>query len=65
MKKYIYTIAIAAFFIASCTSSAKTDHGHEHDENGEHIDHDDHPHNEDEHHDHHQDEFKVDADTLK
>ena len=64
----MYTLAIASFFITSCTSSTETDHGHAHDENGEHMEHDDHgdhPHNGDEHHDHHQDEFKVDADSLK
>jgi len=64
MKKYIYSIAIAAFFITSCTRSTESDHGHDHngqqEEHGDHEGHDDHPHD-----DHHQEEFTMDSDTLK
>lgn len=67
MKKYIFTIAIAAFFITSCTSSTETDHGHEHNgqENSGHEGHDDHPHDDGDDHGHHQEEFTMDSDTLK
>lgn len=69
MKKAIFTLAIASFYLVSCNNGTTNDHGHDH-PHGEHGEHGDHDHHEGDHdHDHHeqhhqQEEFVVGSDST-
>lgn len=60
MKKAIFTLAIASFYLVSCNNGTTNDHGHDH-PHGEHGEHGDHDHHEQHHQ---QEEFVVGSDST-